>query len=125
MSVDIDHRGTLSDRVVATSRAVRIVMTTAVLLGLGVLAGFNGWNVAASGVHGHESARSLELEPLAAAVRVQEARGLACGTEPRFTDTVLFERPDSPRIEVLTFRQAVAATSSSQGWIRSYCVTSA
>ncbi len=58
---------------------------------------------------------------LAAAIGDQISRGLTCREEPALTDTILFQAVGESAVQVLTFEQAIAASSARQGWIRRYC----
>lgn len=106
----------------ATARAVRLVMTTFMLISLTILATLTGFTGDANGGAGLDAPRTSDAPALAAAVQVQQSRGLTCDATPRFTDTVLFERWETGAIEVLTFRQAVSATAAGWGTARSYCI---
>lgn len=64
----------------------------------------------------------LAQTELASAISRQEATGLTCSERPTLTDTILFQRVGSSSVRVLTFDQAVAASTSREGWIRRYCV---
>jgi len=73
------------------------------------------------------STRTVVAEPakdtaLAAAITEQVSRGLTCREEPALTDTILFQAVKQTEVQVLTFEQAIAASSASEGWIRRYCV---
>lgn len=72
------------------------------------------------------STRTVVAEPatnpeLAAAITEQVSRGLTCREEPALTDTILFQVVDQGAVQVLTFEQAIAASSARSGWIRRYC----
>ena len=58
---------------------------------------------------------------LSSAVAAQESVGLACSDKPALTDVVLFQRDGEHKIAVLTFDQAIKASSAREGWIRKYC----
>jgi hypothetical protein len=59
---------------------------------------------------------------LSSAVAVQESAGLTCSEKPELTDVVLFQRDGEDAITILTFDQAIRASSAQEGWIRRYCV---
>ncbi|AXT85553.1 hypothetical protein C6I20_10360 [Aeromicrobium sp. A1-2] len=59
---------------------------------------------------------------LAAAVLHQQRSGLHCSEKPTLTDVVLFQRDGAAAVTVLTFDQAIKASSASEGWIRRYCI---
>ena len=70
--------------------------------------------------------RTVVAEParntaLAAAITEQTSRGLTCREEPALTDTILFQAVAETEVQVLTFEQAIAASSARTGWIRRYC----
>lgn len=72
------------------------------------------------------STRAVVAQPasnvaLAAAITEQTARGLTCREEPALTDTILFQALEQSTVQVLTFEEAIAASSARTGWIRSYC----
>ena len=58
---------------------------------------------------------------LAAAITAQVSRGLTCREEPALTDTILFQALEETEVKVLTFEEAIAASSARSGWIRRYC----
>lgn len=58
---------------------------------------------------------------LAAAITKQVSRGLTCREEPALTDTILFQATGQREVQVLTFEQAIAASSARSGWVRRYC----
>lgn len=112
-----------TSHVVATARAVRI---TAMLVAVGLLVGF----VAISSFWSHYgSATTTVVETrsndtaLATAVLEQEDAGLVCSEKPVLTDVVLFQPDGVDEVMVLTFDQAIKASSAREGWIRSYCAT--
>ena len=59
---------------------------------------------------------------LAAAISEQASRGLCCREEPALTDTVLFQDLERTEVQVLTFEQAISASSAREGRIRRYCL---
>ncbi len=72
------------------------------------------------------STRTVVAEPaknpaLAAAISEQVSRGLTCREQPALTDTILFQAVAQTEVQVLTFEQAIAASSAREGWIRRYC----
>ena len=58
---------------------------------------------------------------LSTAVAKQESAGLTCSEKPTLTDVVLFQRDGEARVTILTFDQALQASSAREGWIRRYC----
>lgn len=107
--------------VVATARVVRIATAT---LAAGLLIGF----VAISSFWSHYGdARSTVVRTgsddtaLAAAVLEQESAGLVCSDKPVPTEIVLFQSRGSATVQILTFDEAIRATSTREGSIRSYC----
>ncbi len=58
---------------------------------------------------------------LSTAVAKQESAGLTCSEKPTLTDVVLFQRDGEARVTILTFDQALEASSAREGWIRRYC----
>jgi hypothetical protein len=59
---------------------------------------------------------------LSVAVLEQENAGLACTEKPALTNVVLFQREGDTEVGVLTFDEAIRASSAREGWIRRYCV---
>src|SRR5689334_1848682 len=66
-------------------------------------------------------ARPVTNTALAAAIVEQTSRGLTCREEPALTDTILFQALEQTEVQVLTFEEAIAASSARSGWIRRYC----
>ena len=66
-------------------------------------------------------ARPATNRALAAAIVEQTSRGLTCREEPALTDTILFQALAQTEVQVLTFEEAIAASSARTGWIRRYC----
>jgi predicted lipoprotein with Yx(FWY)xxD motif len=58
---------------------------------------------------------------LSTAVAAQESAGLTCREKPALTDVVLFQRDGEDKVTVLTFDEAMKASSAREGWIRKYC----
>ncbi len=67
-------------------------------------------------------AQPAEDAALAAAITEQVSQGLSCREEPALTDTILFQEHEQSEVQVLTFDQALAASSADQGWVRRYCI---
>jgi hypothetical protein len=109
--------------VVVVARLVRI---TAVTFAVAMLVGFVALQSFASRYGG--SHQSMTMQPadanpaLAAAIASQESAGRVCRDKPALTDTILFQRLGESTVRVLSFDQAIAASSAREGWIRSYCV---
>ncbi len=66
-------------------------------------------------------AKPVTNTALAAAIVEQTSRGLTCREEPALTDTILFQALAETEVQVLTFEEAIAASSARTGWIRRYC----
>jgi hypothetical protein len=59
---------------------------------------------------------------LTIAIAAQESAGRVCREKPALTDAILFQRLGESRVRVLSFDDAMAASSARQGWIRRYCI---
>jgi hypothetical protein len=109
--------------VVASARLVRIASLAAALT---MLVGFVALQSFASqyGAPHHSFVmQTAGANPaLTAAISVQESAGRICGDTPALTDTILFQRLGESSVRVLSFDDAIAATSAREGRIRSYCV---
>ncbi|MCW2798835.1 MAG: hypothetical protein JWQ70_307 [Aeromicrobium sp.] len=109
--------------VVSAARLVRIAALTfavALLVGFVALQSFAS-NYGAT----HQSLvmRTADANPaLTAAIASQQSAGRVCGEKPALTDTILFQRLGESKVRVLSFDEAIAASSAREGWIRSYCV---
>ncbi|MEV7397024.1 hypothetical protein [Aeromicrobium sp. NPDC092404] len=111
---------TSTSYVFLAARMVRL----AVLVGVaGLLVGY----VAVSSFSSRYGATPMVLDSkssetaLSAAIATQESAGLACSKKPALTDVVLFQRDGKDTIDVLTFDEAIKASSAREGWIRTYC----
>ena len=106
--------------------AVRLVRITAVTFAVALMVGF----VAVQSFANHYDSRTVQVvdaQPaadaaLASAISTQVSQGLSCREEPALTDTILFQHLDANAVQVMTFEQAIAASSAREGWIRRYCV---
>jgi hypothetical protein len=107
---------------VASARLVRLAAAVAVV---GLVVGFVAVSSFA-GRYGSSTPMIMDATSsdtaLTAAVRQQEAAGLACSAKPALTDVVLFQREGAEEVTILTFDQAIEASSARAGWIRRYCV---
>jgi len=108
--------------VIAAARMVRIaaaVCAVGLLVGYVAVASF-------SSRYGGSTPMILDSKSsetaLSTAISAQETAGLTCSEKPTLTDVVLFQRDGQERIAVLTFDQAIKASSAQEGWIRRYCV---
>ncbi|MGA8987935.1 hypothetical protein [Aeromicrobium sp.] len=108
--------------VVAGARVVRL---SAAALLVSMVVGFVAVSSFAS-QYGSRTAVVLDAAgndtALTAAVLQQRRAGLACTEKPALTDIVLFQRDGVAAVTVLTFDQAIEASSAREGWIRRYCV---
>ena len=112
-----------SAHLAAVSRVIRVsAMTFVAILFVAYVA------VQAFASHYNEvpTTHTVVAEPasntaLAAAISEQTSRGLTCREEPALTDTILFQAVSQSEVQVLTFEQAIAASSAREGWIRRYC----
>jgi hypothetical protein len=112
-----------TSHIVAAARLVRIAVATfavAVLVGFIAVESFVGRYGEPQQVQAMD-VRSNDTE-LVSAISAQESTGLTCREEPALTDVVLFQRLGESAVRVLTFEQAVAASTAHEGWIRRYCV---
>ena len=110
-------------RVAAAARLVRIGSAT---FAVSIFVAY----VALQAFAGHYSAlpstQPVVAEPptnseLAAAITEQVERGLTCRAEPALTDTILVQAHGESAVQVLTFDQALAASSARTSWVRRYC----
>ncbi len=112
-----------SAHLVAVSRFVRVSAMTFVAV---LFVAYIAIQAFASHYNAVPSTHTVVAQPatntaLAAAISEQVARGLTCREEPALTDTILFQAVGQSRVQVLTFEQAIAASSAREGWIRRYC----
>lgn len=105
--------------------AARMVRVAATVCAVGLLVGY----IAISSFSSRYSASTPMIldsksseTALSTAIAAQETAGLTCSEKPALTDVVLFQRDGENRIAVLTFDQAIKASSAQEGWIRRYCV---
>lgn len=112
---------TIMSPVVVAARMVRIA---AAVCAVGLLLGY----VAVSSFASRYGSTPMTLDSkssetaLSAAVSTQESAGLTCSEKPALTDVVLFQRDGEDKVTVLTFDEAIKASSAREGWIRRYCV---
>lgn len=112
-----------SAHLVAVSRLVRVSALTAVAI---LFVAYIAVQAFASHYNAVPSTHKVVAQPasnaaLAAAITEQVSRGLTCREEPALTDTILFQALEQSEVQVLTFEQAIAASSAREGWIRRYC----
>ena len=104
--------------------AARMVRLTAAVCTVGLLV---GWLAISSFSSRYGASTQMILDSksnetaLSSAVAAQESAGLACSAKPALTDVVLFQRDGEAKVTVLTFDQAIKASSAREGWIRKYC----
>lgn len=112
-----------TSQVVVTARVVRIAAMT---VAIGLLVGFIAIS-SFSSRYGGAGSPVLEVRAsdtaLAAAVLEQESAGLVCSDRPVPSQIVLFQPRGSATVQILTFDQAIKASSTRKGTIRSYCTT--
>ena len=106
--------------------AARVVRVTSLTFAMAMLVGFVALQSFAS-QYGtpHQSLvmQTANANPaLTAAISTQESAGRICREKPALTDTILFQRLGESQVRVLSFDEAIAASSAREGWIRSYCV---
>ena len=119
-----------TDTVVASSRYVRIVVATCVLatipmiLAIQLLTSHLGQTsrevVTASACQDESCVQTPAVRRTVAEL---ESRGLECRTKPGLTDSIVFEWKTT-EVTVIDFATALRASSNSEGWVRSYCMTS-
>ena len=112
-----------TSHVTAAARLVRVSVTTFAVM---MLVAYIAIQAFASHYNEGPSTRTVEAVPvsnpaLAAAISKQVSHGLTCREEPALTDTILFQALEESEVQVLTFEQAIAASSARTGWIRRYC----
>lgn len=120
---------TRTDTMVATSRYVRIAVTTCLAAVLPMTLGFQLFTV-----HFGQTTRDVvqasecrgdgcQLSP--AVVRTideLEDRGMTCRSKPALTDNIVFEWSNDD-VEVIDFAAALEASSNREGWVRRYCLS--
>lgn len=106
--------------------AARMVRITALTFAMALMVGFVALQSFASQYGPPHQAlvmQTADANPaLARAIAAQESAGRICREKPALTDTILFQRLGESKVRVLSFDQAIAASSAREGWIRSYCV---
>ena len=63
----------------------------------------------------------VESPQLSAAIAQQGALGRQCSNRPSLADAILFQANGQDEIRVVTFDEALLASSARSGWIRRYC----
>jgi hypothetical protein len=125
--VNVNATGVLmigTSHVIAVARFVRHSATAFVVI---MLVSYLAVQAFASHYSGLPSTHTVVAVPaadntaLATAISEQVSRGLTCREEPTLTDTILFQGLGDAEVQVLTFEQAIAASSARTGWIRRYC----
>lgn len=106
---------------IAGARMVRIA---AAVSAVGLLVGYFAIS-AFAGNYGASTPLVLDNKSsetaLSTAISAQESAGLTCSEKPTLTDVILFQRDGEDEVTVLTFDQAIKASSAREGWIRRYC----
>lgn len=114
------------DRTSYIVAAARLVRVTSVTFAVALLVGFVALQSFASrygGSHQSMVMQTANANPaLTVAIASQESAGRVCREKPALTDTILFQRLGESTVRVLSFDEAIAASSAREGWIRSYCV---
>lgn len=104
--------------------AARMVRIAATVCAVGLLIGYIAVASFASR-YGTSTPMVLDSKSsetaLSNAVSMQESAGLSCSEKPTLTDVILFQREGEDEVAVLTFDQAIKASSAQEGWIRRYC----
>jgi hypothetical protein len=105
--------------------AARMVRVAATVCAVGLVVGYLAISSFASR-YGSSTPMILDSKSsetaLSIAIAAQESAGLRCTEKPSLTDVVLFQRDGVEKVAVLTFDQAIKASSAREGWIRRYCV---
>ena len=103
--------------------AARTVRRAAIVCAVGLLVGYVALS-SFSSRYGTSTSLTLDSKSaqtaLSVAVSAQESAGLTCSPKPTLTDVVLFQR-GRDEVSVLTFDEAIKASSASEGSIRRYC----
>ena len=106
--------------------AARTVRAASLAFALALMVGFVALQSFASQYGAPHQAlvmQTADANPaLTAAIAAQESAGRICREKPALTDTILFQRLGESKVRVLSFDDAIAASSARQGWIRSYCI---
>ena len=104
--------------------AARMVRIAAAVCAVGLLVGYFAVS-SFSSRYGSTTPMILDSKSnetaLSTAIAAQESAGLRCSEKPTLTDVVLFQRNGEDEVTVLTFEQAIKASSAREGWIRRYC----
>ncbi|MDX6278891.1 MAG: hypothetical protein QOJ72_3019 [Nocardioidaceae bacterium] len=106
--------------------AARLVRISSLTFAIALMVGFVALQSFASQYGAPHQAlvmQTADANPaLTAAIAAQQSAGRVCRETPALTDTILFQRLGESKVRVLSFDQAIAASSARKGWIRSYCV---
>ena len=104
--------------------AARVVRVAAAVCAVGLFVGYVAVSSFASR-YGTSTPMILDSKSnetaLSSAIAAQESAGLTCSAKPTLTDVILFQPEGAAKVMVLTFDQAIKASSAREGWIRSYC----
>ena len=104
--------------------AARMVRIAAAVCAVGLLIGYFAVASFASR-YGSTTPMILDSKSsetaLSTAIAAQESAGLRCSEKPTLTDVVLFQAEGADEVTILTFEQAIKASSAREGWIRRYC----
>lgn len=104
--------------------AARMVRIAAAVCAVGLLVGYLAVS-SFSSRYGATTPMILDSKSsetaLSTAIAAQESAGLSCSETPSLTDVVLFQRDGVDEVTILTFEQAIKASSAREGWIRRYC----
>ena len=113
-------------RLSCVATAARMLRIASLTFAVAVVVGFVALQSFSSQYGGpHEALvmQTADANPaLTAAIAAQESAGRVCREKPALTDTILFQRLGESKVRVLTFDEAIAASSARQGWIRRYCI---
>lgn len=108
--------------VIAAARTVRVI---AVACAVGLVVGYIAIS-SFSNRYGASTPMVLDSKSnetaLSTAIAAQKSAGLTCSEKPTLTDVILFQRDGESAISVMTFDEAIKASSAQEGWIRRYCV---
>jgi hypothetical protein len=106
--------------------AARTIRAAALAFALALMVGFVALQSFASQYGAPHQALVMQTSDanpaLTVAIAAQASAGRVCREKPALTDTILFQRLGESRVRVLSFDDAIAASSARKGWIRSYCV---
>ncbi len=125
--VNVNATGVIAIRSSHVAAAARLIRVSALVFVATLLVAYVAVQAFASRYNAPPSTRNVVSTPathaaLAAAIVEQTSRGLTCRKEPALTDTILFQEVGRTDVQVLTFDQALAASSARTGWVRRYCL---